>query len=207
MSDVVAVAEPQAGERPKRTKITRRIPGELGIWVFVLGDMTMFSAFFAQFAYDRGHQVQLFQESQAHAHVAFGALNTMLLLTGSLFVVCGVQAARNGALGVARRWFSLAFASGAVFLVDKFIEYADKLQHGLTPVTNDYFTYYFMFTGIHAIHLIAALLVIRHLRRLCGEGRGELEERQLRTIEVGATYWHLVDLLWIVLFVLLYLMA
>lgn len=182
-------------------------PGEWGIWVFVLGDMLMFSAFFGQFVYDRAHHLGLFQNAQAHNHVAFGALNTILLLTGSLFVVYGVRAARLGARVAATRWFWFAFASGAIFLFDKFLEYGDKLQHGLTPVSNEYFTYYFMFTGIHAIHLIAALVVLTYLRRICQRSSGALDQRQLRTVAVGATYWHLVDLLWIVLFVLLYLMA
>lgn len=209
MSESVA-ALPDARPRPN----SRPIPGEIGIWVFVLGDMTMFSAFFTQFVYDRADQVDLFQESQGHAHVAFGAMNTILLLTGSLFVVYGVRAAKSFDLTMASRWFAFASVSGGVFLLNKVLEYADKVQHGLTPVTNDYFTYYFMFTGIHAIHLIAGLAVLAHLRRICADGAGsgmrvgdELEARQLRTIEVGATYWHLVDLLWIVLFALLYLMA
>lgn len=183
----------------------RRIPGEAGIWVFVLGDVTMFAAFFACFVWDRADDVDTFTRSQEEVHITFGAVNTCLLLTGSLFVVWAVQAARRGTLDTARRFFVAALACAAIFGVDKVIEYSDKIAHDQVPWTDSYFMYFYMFTGIHAIHLLIGMIVLAHLARLCR--RAGLSAADHRTIEVGATYWHLVDLLWVVLFALLYLMA
>lgn len=183
----------------------RHVPGEYGIWVFILGDMTLFAAFFGVFVRDRARQPAAFTESQATLHIAFGAVNTCLLLTGSLFVVWAVQAVRRDDNAAARRFLAAAWVCAAVFGLDKVLEYADKVTHGLTPATNDYFMYFFMFTGIHALHLVIGMVVLAHLRRLCA--RPVLTAANVRTIEVGASYWHLVDLLWVVLFALLYLMA
>lgn len=181
------------------------VPGELGIWVFVLGDMTMFAAFFGCFIHDRAGRAVMFDESQARLHIGFGAINTCLLLTGSLFVVWAVEATRRDSLPEARRWLGLAFACASVFGLDKVLEYGEKLADGITPATNLYFMYFFMFTGLHAVHLIIGMIVLARLRKLCGQP--VLTPANRRTIEVGASYWHLVDLLWVVLFALLYLMA
>ncbi len=191
--------------RPPAPDARRRVPGEAGIWVFVLGDMTMFAAFFGCFTHDRGRHVELFTASQAQLHIGFGAINTCLLLTGSLFVVWAVSATRRSALAEARRWLGWAWACGAVFGVNKVLEYADKIAHDVTPATNLYFMYFYMFTGLHAAHLVIGLIVLGRMRAVCA--RPALTTANHRTLEIGATYWHLVDLLWVVLFALLYLMA
>jgi nitric oxide reductase NorE protein len=172
--------------------------------------MTMFAAFFGCFVHDRSRHLEVFAWSQAQLKIGFGAVNTCLLLTGSLFVVWAVQAARRDALDTARRFIALAFVCAAVFGVDKLIEWSDKIAHGLTPATNLYYMYFFMFTGLHAVHVMIGMVVLAHLWRLCrrpAQAAAPLSAARLRTLEVGASYWHLVDLLWVVLFALLYLMA
>jgi nitric oxide reductase NorE protein len=182
------------------------VPGEVGIWVFVLGDLIMFAAFFGSFVHDRADLEDLFDASRAELHASWGAVNTLLLLTGSLFVVWGVRAARDGLLPVASRFLAWAMCCGALFGIDKIVEYTDKVNSDITPETNLFFTYFFCFTGIHALHLTIGLIVLARMRRLLAEpdfGR----PGDIRTLETGATYWHLVDLLWIILFALLYLMV
>ena len=203
MSEALAVRAGATGTAPGRAR--RHIPGEGGIWVFILGDMVMFAAFFGCFVHDRSRHLEVFAWSQAQMKIGFGAVNTCLLLTGSLLVVWGVQAVRRGATAVARRFIAVAFACAAVFGIDKVVEWSEKIANGLTPATNLYFMYFYMFTGLHAVHVIIGMIVLGHLWRLCD--RPALSPAQLRTMEVGASYWHLVDLLWIVLFALLYLMA
>jgi len=181
------------------------IPGEAGLWVFILGDMTLFGFFFAQFVFARGSQPRLFNTSRGELHIAFGAFNTCLLLAGSLFVVWGVEAIRRGRPDTARRWFTVGAATGVWFLVDKSIEWGLEISRGITHITNDFFTYFFVFTGIHAVHVTIGLCVLTYLCRLTR--KPGLGTREMHTFESGAAYWHLVDLLWIVLFALLYLMA
>jgi nitric oxide reductase NorE protein len=209
MSESLATRSSTGADVPARPS-GRRIPGEGGIWVFIVGDMVMFGAFFGCFVHDRSRHLEVFAWSQAQMKIGFGAVNTCLLLTGSLFVVWAVQAVRREALDTARRFLALAFTCAAVFGIDKVIEWSEKIAHGLTPATNLYFMYFYMFTGLHAVHVIIGMIVLAHLRRLCGRpatGVDQLSSAQQRTIEVGASYWHLVDLLWVVLFALLYLMA
>jgi nitric oxide reductase NorE protein len=183
----------------------RHVPGEAAIWVFVLGDMTMFAAFFGQFLWDRAHQHELFTSSARELSIAFGAINTLLLLTGSLFVVLGVHAVKERMDRMGSRLFAATFACAFVFGINKVLEYSSKLRAGYYPDSNDFFTYYYMYTGIHAVHLLIGMIFVGRMWQL--SRRPQLNRHDFRFIEVGATYWHLVDLLWIVLFALLYLMV
>lgn len=183
---------------------TSHLPAETGVWVFILGDMTVFAVFFATFIFYRSGDVALFNASQLQLNQNLGAMNTLLLLTSSWFVVRGVSAGREGKLQSASGLFSTALLCGLGFGVVKIIEYSEKLQHGITPLTNDFFMYYFVFTGIHLIHVIIGcgllLGMILHCRKhVTGDANRLL-------LEGGASFWHMVDLLWIVLFPLIYLM-
>lgn len=194
MSSISSVALPRA----------KHIPGETGIWVFIGGDMMVFALFFGVFTYYRAQDVALYAASQAQLNIAWGAINTLLLLTSSLFVVLGVHAVRQRIRGVAPTMFALAMACGAGFAVIKFIEYGEKIRAGITLTTNDFFMYYYVLTGIHFLHLtigMGALLYLWFLSR-----RPTHSESDISVLESGASFWHMVDLLWIVLFPLLYLM-
>ncbi|MFJ9390487.1 cytochrome c oxidase subunit 3 family protein [Nocardioides sp. NPDC101246] len=183
----------------------RRIPGEAGIWVFILGDLAIFALFFATFVVDRSKQPDLFNASRAELHISWGAVNTLLLLTASLFVAWAVHAARDGLPAVASRFLLWAMGCGGLFGINKVIEYTDKISSGHGPDTNIFFTYYFCFTGLHALHLIIGLCVLARMRWLLAQP--DFGPDDIGTLESAATYWHLVDLLWIALFALLYLMT
>ncbi|MFT3666911.1 cytochrome c oxidase subunit 3 family protein [Piscinibacter sp.] len=180
-----------------------RVPGEAGIWVLVFGDMMMFSLFFAIFLYYRGADVALFTESQARLNQGYGAINTFIMLSSSWFVAMAVRAAREKPGKATPRLLMAAVACGALFGVIKVLEYGEKIRAGIFLTTNDFFMYYFMFTGIHFAHvalgMVALVLLARHTRS------GVYTPTTLRNLESGASFWHLVDLLWIVLFALLYL--
>ena len=180
------------------------IPGEVGIWVFVLGDMFVFGLFFTVFVYYRGLDLELFRSSQATLNQNYGALNTLLLLFSSWFVVLAVIDVREHAARYAARLLGLAMLCGIGFSIVKFIEYGEKLRAGLGIMTNDFYMYYYIFTGLHFVHVIIGLGVLLYLRSMVRVGVKSAGE--LRIFESGAIYWHMVDLLWIVLFPLLYLL-
>ena len=188
----------QAPQRP------RHVPGEAGIWVFILGDLLIFALFFVTFVVDRSQETALFDASRAELHLSWGAVNTLLLLTGSLFVVWAVHAARDGKAQVASRFITWAMGCGVAFGINKVIEYTEKISAGHGPDSNIFFTYYFCFTGLHALHLVIALCVFARMRWLLTQP--DFGPSDIGTLESAATYWHLVDLLWIVLFALLYVM-
>lgn len=181
------------------------IPGEPAIWVFIVGDMLMFSIFFCQFVFDRAQQLQLFKQSQVELNVNFGAINTILLLTGSLFVALGVQAVQKKIALNYRKLFIAGWICGFGFLINKLFEYHGKLSRGISPETNDFFMYFYMYTGIHALHLIIGMCFLYRMIKL--SSRNQLTSKDIRFIEIGASYWHLVDLLWVALFAILYLLT
>jgi len=181
------------------------IPGEAGIWVFILGDMLMFAMFFGVFVYERANAVEVFNASRDTLNTTLGAVNTLVLLTSSLLVVLGVRAMRNQANRIAQRCFGGALACGLIFAFDKYLEWSDHIRTGLTPANNEFYMLFFVFTGIHFVHLLIGMGVLIFLWRLAARTDGA--PRDMRALESGASYWHLVDLLWVVLFPLLYLMA
>ena len=183
---------------------TERLPGETGIWVFVLGDLVVFGMFFAGYLYYRARDIQLFNDSQRLLDSDLGLINTLLLLTSSWLVALGVHAVRTRRGERARMLLSFAILCGVGFIIVKAIEYVHKFQQGITLVTNDYFMYYFMYTGIHLLHVIIGLCI---LVSLCKRACAASTPKEMSFFESGAVFWHLVDLLWIMLFTLLYLTA
>ena len=182
----------------------RHIPGEPGVWVFLLGDMAVFGLFFVGYVYYRAQQPVLYAASQALLDRNQATIGTLLLLTSSLLVLCGVQDLRARVSRRPATCFATAFLLGTGFVALKAVEYTDKLKAGIGLTTNEFFTFYFMLTGIHLAHVLVGLVLLgcvwHRARRMDGRGG------PLVLVEVGASYWHMVDLLWIVLFPLLYLM-
>ncbi|MGQ0621622.1 MAG: cytochrome c oxidase subunit 3 family protein [Panacagrimonas sp.] len=188
---------------PSQTGARVHLPGEVGIWVFILGDMIVFGLFFVTFMYYRGQDRALFAEAQTLLNQNWGAINTLLLLASSWFVVMGLNAARQGAALLSTRLLWSAWLCGFGFVIVKYFEWGEKLRAGITLTTNDFFMYYFVFTGIHLLHLIIGLGVLVFLISLTR--RRAFDAKGLMILEGGACFWHLVDLLWIVLFAVLYL--
>jgi nitric oxide reductase NorE protein len=194
--------------RPRVPGVGRHTPGEVGAWVFILGDMVLFAVFFATYLVYRGHQRELFIQSQHRLVQGYGVINTLLLLTSSLFVVLAMralrrdQAAGNGSKA-ASLLFGGALVCGLCFGGMKLLEWGDKLSVGLTPATNDFFMFFFTLTGLHFLHLLIGMVVLVCLMRV--SRRPLLAAREFGYVEGGACFWHMVDLLWIVLFPLLYL--
>jgi len=181
----------------------RRIPGEPGVWILIAGDAAIFSLLFVLFLVARSRNIELFQASQGHLNQTFGVLNTLLLLVSSWLVVSAVHAARQNLANLTARLLLSAIACAGGFCVSKGIEWSDKIRSGFTITTDDFFMYYYVLTGIHLGHLLLGMAVLAFLTFQTRSGR--IGEREMRNLESGASFWHLVDLLWITLFALLYL--
>ncbi|MEV3851961.1 cytochrome c oxidase subunit 3 [Streptomyces microflavus] len=184
---------------------TRRVPGELGIWVFVFTDLMMFSAYFGAFMYERGNNLQEFSEGRSAMRTDFGLANTFLLLTASLLIALAVSAVRDSALRPARGLLLGAGACGVAFVVNKGFEWSAEAAVGHTPQSSIFFQMYYVLTGIHLLHVVIAMVVIILMWRLTQHLAGEPHAQQLQFIENGAIFWHLTDALWIILFTLFYL--
>src|SRR6202012_1136089 len=179
------------------------VPGGSSMWFFVIGDLLIFGVYFVGYMYFRGQNHELFLQSQARLNLDIGAINTVMLLTSSLFVALGTEAARagNGADALQRFWVALTF--GAAFPLLKMFEWIPEITSGLTPGTNLFFMYYYVMTGMHLCHVVLGLVIMCFIIRSLKTA----EVPKISFVETGATYWHMVDVLWLVLFALLYLMG
>lgn len=190
--------------RPQDPARRGHVPGEQGIWVLIFGDMLVFGILFGTYLYYRAEDVGLFTSSQQVLNTTYGLVNTLLLLFSSLLVVLAVSAVRRGRPQHAPRLLIGAIACGLVFSVLKVIEYSDKVDMGITPQTNSFYMFYFFLTGLHWFHLLLGLGVLTYM--YFSARRPALDARQFAWFEGCGCFWHMVDLLWIVLFPLLYLM-
>ena len=183
-------------------KTRAHLPSNKDMWVFVLGDLVIFSTYFIIFMIYRHQERQLFLDSQQHLSLNIGVVNTVLLLASSWFVAQSVQLTRAGDCERAVRLTAGGGLCGVVFILLKAYEWSSKIGQGMTFPSNDFFMFYYMLTGVHLFHVALGLVflgvVFRELRNP--------KHRRLSMVETGATYWHMIDLLWIVIFALLYVM-
>ena len=163
----------------------------------------VFALFFSTFLYYRAQSVAQFREAATHLNQSIGVLNTLLMLSSSWFVATAVKAARRDMRTAATSLLGGALFCGAGFVAAKFCEYRAEILAGFTLNTNDFFVYYYMFTGIHLLHVLIGMGLLGFMARYVAIGQFDMIK--MRNLESGASFWHLVDLLWIVLFPLLYL--
>ncbi|NMO91684.1 cytochrome c oxidase subunit 3 family protein [Actinomycetospora sp. TBRC 11914] len=167
--------------------------------------MAVFAAFFGVFLVVRIGQPQVFAASRTQLEVPLGLVDTIVLLTSSLLVALAVRRVRAGRRAFAGRLLVAAAAGGVVFLALKVTEYSIVIGEGHAPSSNDFFLYYFVLTGIHLTHVLIGLGGLAIARSAV---RRPVPSPDLgRTVENAASFWHMVDLLWIVLFALFYLVA
>jgi nitric oxide reductase NorE protein len=178
------------------------LPGEFSMWVFVLGDMVIFGVYFIIFMVERKRESGLFLASQQHLNQNIGLVNTLVMVASSWFVARAVRATRAGDHDGASKLIVGGVLGGVAFILMKVVEWSLEISHGFTLPKNDFFTFYFMLTGVHLLHVVIGLIILGIVLR-------ELHNPALRRVsmvEAGATFWHMVDLLWIVLFALVYVM-
>lgn len=177
--------------------------GTDGIWVFILVDLTFFAVLFLAFGIERGKDPDLFNRTSDGLHAGLGLINLFVLLTSSWFAALAVQAYRANHIALAARLFCAAAGCGLVFAAVKVAEYRLEIFDVAAVADNPFFTMYFVMTGLHFLHVLIGVAL------LLGMARSMMLRRRtrsaLRRYESTAIYWHMVDLLWIVIFPTLYL--
>ena len=179
------------------------IPGELGVWVLIFGELTVFASIFASFLYYRSFDVAGFTASQAQLTKAVGLANTLLLLTSSLFVARGVQATRAGQADQAPRLFAFGVACAIGFIALKSFEYYELFARGIAIDSHTFFSFYFGLTALHLGHVVIGAIFLGLLTM--ATGRPLAKPMHYALVESAGCFWHMVDLLWITIFPLLYL--
>lgn len=183
---------------------TRHLPGDLAIWFFILAELLAFGVFFVAYAFARTNDVELFNAEQVELNRNAGAINTALLLTSSYFVVRAVQSAGAGQGPRAAPWLAGAFACGAGFIVVKLFEYAEKLAAGVSLSSSTFHMFYLSLTFFHFMHVILGLIILAALWNNARMARYGPDN--MNGLETGAAYWHMIDLVWLILFPLIYVM-
>lgn len=180
-----------------------------GIWIFIAFDCTSFGLFFFVFMVERLAQPVAFDRSARLLDPRLGLINTCILITSSWLVALANRAGRAGDMRGARRWLYAAIVIASGFGVIKLVEYAEKLRAGITVVTDEFFTFYFALTGVHLLHYLIGMVVLGVLARGAKQAMPDAEahRRYIGWLDGGALYWHMVDLLWVFLFSMLYLLG
>lgn len=181
----------------------RRLPGDLSIWIIIAVEMATFALMFGAYAVARALHLAEFSALQRTLDASRGLLNTWLLIGGSGCVVQAVAAVGRGAPRRGLAWLAGAQGCGLAFVVFKVLEYRAKAAAGIDLDTHSFYTLYFLLTGFHLAHVLAAMVFLGLL--MAGVARGRFGPGRLHGLETGAAFWHMVDLLWLVLFPLLYL--
>lgn len=197
--------------------VTAYHSAKLGMWLFLATEVLLFGGLFAAFAFFRWKYLDVFHHASQQLSVPAGAFNTCVLLVSSFFAAIAVDAAQHGDNKKVVRNISVTLVCAVVFLVVKYFEYTGKYHHGIFPGTeywgsNDFkqhysafFFLYYCMTGLHALHVVIGMGILIWVMKLARKGR--FGKDYYTPVEVGALYWHLVDLIWIYLFPLLYLVG
>jgi cytochrome c oxidase subunit III len=187
-----------------------------GMWIFLASELLLFAGLFTLYTAYRAMYTADFTAGIAHNNAVIGTTNTVILITSSLLVALGVHAVRVERPRRAGALLLASVALGLLFLTLKGVEYAEHFHEGIIPGADYrfaelptsgarmFFTLYFLTTGLHAIHVTAGLVVLLWLAWGCFRRRyGAGNETH---VELGGLYWHLVDIIWIFLWPMLYLM-
>jgi cytochrome c oxidase subunit 3 len=191
--------------------------GRMGIWIFLVTEVLFFGGLFCAFFVFRSWYFDSFVEAHHHLDWKLGGLNTIFLITSSLTMALGVRAAQTNNQKLCSWMLAATIAFAAAFMVVKYFEYSHKIHDGLLPGAafsaegftsahpGVFFALYFMMTGIHGLHVLIGMGLLTWV--LLRNRKGEFSSRYYAPVEGVGLYWHLVDLVWIYLFPLLYLVG
>lgn len=180
----------------------KSLPGDFAIWIFILAELGVFSIFFIAYAFVRMLNQEMFAEGYQHLNQVAGMINTIALITSSYFVVRAVHAIKNGQGKACSAWLNWALFSALIYVVVKIWEYSETFGAGYSLHTNTFFMFYFLLTFFHFAHVIFGMVILQFVSKKAKQGGYSAEDYV--GVETGASYWHMVDLLWIILFPLVY---
>lgn len=178
------------------------LPGNAGVWLFIFVEITTFALFFLTYSVLYRLNYSLFEQDKAVLHLDLGVINTIMLLTASLFVALAVNQAKSQQHTRVARYLLLAMLCGFVYIGIKFWEWQQLYSLGYTLHTNTFFSFYFFLTLFHWLHVILALIILNNFRSRYQKAD---PPPSLEGLQSAGSYWHMVDMLWIILFLLIYI--
>tara|TARA_Y100000817_G_scaffold48033_1_gene33960 strand:+ start:3693 stop:4292 length:600 start_codon:yes stop_codon:yes gene_type:complete len=191
-------------ERPD----TGLINSKLGIWIFLASEVMLFGGLFSAYVFLRLAAPEGdFEYWGAKLNVPMATLNTLVLISSSVTVILSWASLKMKDFEKYKLYMGLTLLFGAIFLVVKYFEYTGKFHHGIYPSSSTFMGIYFTLTGLHVLHIIGGMVVMGYMWLPIGSKIwGESPELYTNRIETAGLYWHFVDLVWIFLFPILYLL-
>lgn len=200
MSDSTAYRQPEAGSIRARA-----LPGDLAMWLFILAELTVFALLMLAFVVTEWLHPAIFQAGRALLDSSHGLQLTVSLLTAGLFAALAVEAYRHMRYRRTAALLTVALLSASVYTIIKLREYARLLAAGLDMEHDVFFTLYWIITGFHFIHVLLGMVILGWLAVVCW--RKTMPAYTVSTVESGVLYWHMVDLIWVLLFPLIYILG
>ena len=175
-------------------------PGGILMWIIIYLELITFGMALVAFVFYGAQEPDVFHQSKLQLNPTIGAINTLFLLTSGLFMANAVHFYKEGNIKKTTFFFKLAMLGGFLFLLLKSYEYYTKIDNGITLDTNTFYTFYWMLTGFHIIHVLIGLVILFLTERSISKNKAELED-----VEASATFWHMCDIIWLLLFPIIYL--
>ena len=187
---------------------SKELQGDFGVWLVIYVELFTFGVIFTGYSIARFYNVEMFNESQLLLNKSAGFLNTILLITSSWLVMKAVENIKDVYndfdIKKASNYLLLAIGFGALFVISKVVELAHVFGQGIHLSTNTFFTFYILLALFHLMHVLLGMYILFVLYQ--NTKKGNYTKKEYVGLESGALYWHMVDLLWIVLFPLVYIM-
>lgn len=182
----------------------QQLPGDIAVWLFIFAELAVFGIMLIGFAVARSLDPATFHAGRELLHPWIGLLNTVALITSSYLVATAVHQFRDRLCGVQWRLW-LAVAISCIYTAGKLYEYVDLYGQGYNLGTDTFFMFYFFLTFFHFMHVMLGQIVLMVLAVKIGNG--DYDGSDMNGMESGACYWHMVDLVWLVMFPMLYVLA
>ena len=186
----------------KNNEIVKRLPGDIAMWFFILAELLVFAIFFFGFAVAEQMNTEMFIAGKQQLHQEAGLANTIALITSSFVVAISLPMMHKGQSKKAAYTLFAAQLVAVIYLIVKLWEYQALFNAGIDIETNTFFTLYFLITFFHFMHVLLGMVILTFIA--IKAAKGEYQPENMSGFESGACYWHMVDLLWIILFPLIY---
>jgi cytochrome c oxidase subunit 3 len=188
----------------EQAPVTGRIPGNKGMWAGILSEMTEFALLFLVYFVARVNFPQAFHDGPSQLNLFAGTFNTLLMISGSYFVANAVLAMRRGCAAISQRWLILVLLAACGYFVTKYFEFRWNAQHGVTGGDEIFFTVYYYLSFTHMVHVGWGIIGLIWV--MVRNQAGAYTSVEHSGMEAFASYWHATDLVWLIIFPLLYLL-
>ncbi|MBL4797578.1 MAG: cytochrome c oxidase subunit 3 family protein [Oleispira sp.] len=196
-----------ANSRPATASEPEQLPGDLAIWIFIFAELTVFAIFFLCYSWMHSHNLEIFEAGQENLHPIAGLINTLALISSSYTVALSVIFAKQGRIRLSSFTLVTSILIGLIYVFTKYWEYSQLFDAGYNLSSNNFYMFYFFTTGFHFMHVLLGLIVLGIMAVRLGKiTENKLPKDELLNLESAASYWHMIDLLWIILFPLVYVL-